>query len=108
MTKKRTKTYSIGGKHGATCDELLTLLNEYVDGGINPSICKSLEGHLAQCNPCRVVVDNIRKTITLYREDEPCDLPPKFRDRLHAAIRDCQKEKPELTKIPNMRKKVKN
>jgi hypothetical protein len=49
------------------------------------------------------VVDNIRKTITLYREDEPCELPPKFRDRLHAAIRDCRKAKPvgEKTSQPS-------
>ena len=98
MPKKQTKSHTIGGQNGAHCDELLALLNEYVDGGINPSICKSLEGHLAQCNPCRVVVDNIRKTITLYREDEPCDLPPKFRDHLHAAIRDCRKAKPVAKK----------
>jgi anti-sigma factor RsiW len=78
-------------KKGASCDELLALLNEYVDGGVNPTICKALKGHLAQCNPCRVVVDNVRQTITLYRDNEPCDLPAAFHQRLHAAIRDCRK-----------------
>jgi hypothetical protein len=81
---------TIGSKRkSATCDELLSLLNQYIDGGVNPKICKALEGHLAGCNPCRVVVDNVRGTIRLYREDQPCDLPPKFRTQLHAAIRDC-------------------
>lgn len=87
MTTKRTKTHALGGKHGATCDELLLLLNEYVDGGVDPSVCKELEAHLAECNPCQVVVDNVRKTITLYRKDEPCELPVEFRDRLHIALR---------------------
>jgi hypothetical protein len=92
MTEKRNKTHAIGGKHGATCNELLALLNEYVDGGVDPSVCKELESHLAQCNPCHVVVDNVRKTITLYRNDEPCELPAEFRDRLHTALRKCWKE----------------
>jgi hypothetical protein len=92
MTKKRTDTHTIGGKHGATCGELLALLNEYVDGGVDPSVCKELESHLARCNPCRVVVDNVRKTITLYRKGEPCELPVAFRARLHAALRTCWKK----------------
>ena len=92
MTKKQTRTHTIGGKRGATCDELLALLNDYVDGGVDPSVCKELKSHLAQCNPCQVVVDNVRKTITLYRNDEPCELPVEFRNRLHAVLRDCWKK----------------
>jgi len=92
MTKKQIKTHTIGGKHGATCGELLALLNEYVDGGVDPSVCKELEGHLARCNPCRVVVDNVRKTITLYRNEKPCELPAGFHDRLHVALRNCWQE----------------
>ena len=93
MTRKRTTTHKLGGKHGATCGELLALLNEYVDGKVDVAVCKELESHLAGCNPCRVVVDNIRKTITLYRNDEPCELPAAFRKRLHTALRECWKKK---------------
>jgi anti-sigma factor RsiW len=92
MTKKRTETYLIGGKHGATCGEFLALLNEYVDGVVAPADCNELERHLAHCNPCRVVVDNIRKTITLYRGAKPCKLPAGFHSRLHSALRKCWKE----------------
>lgn len=92
MARKNPRTHAIGGRHGARCGELLALLNEYIDGKVDPSICKELENHLAKCNPCRVVVDNVRKTITLYRKDEPCDLPAGFRSRLHAALRNCWKE----------------
>ena len=48
------------------CEELLALLNEYVDGSVDPAICETFEHHLKGCNPCQVVVDNIRQTITLY------------------------------------------
>jgi anti-sigma factor RsiW len=69
------------------CEELLALLNEYVDGEIDPGVCVEFEKHLAGCNPCQIVVDNIRKTITLYKAGQPYELPAEFRDRLHAALR---------------------
>jgi anti-sigma factor RsiW len=70
------------------CAELLTSLNEYVDGTVDPAICEEFEQHMAGCNPCQVVVDNIRKTITLYREGRPYQLPVECRQRLHSALRE--------------------
>lgn len=75
------------------CEELLAMLNEYVDGGIDPGVCEQFEQHLAGCNPCQVVVDNIRKTITLYKDGRPHELPVQFHERLHAALRAKWKEK---------------
>ncbi len=75
------------------CEELLQMLNEYVDGTVDPAICAEFEKHMAGCNPCQVVVDNIRKTITLYKDGQPCEIPFRVRERLHAALRNKWKEK---------------
>ena len=75
------------------CEELLKMLNEYVEGTVDPSLCEEFERHMAGCNPCHVVVDNIRKTITLYKDGQPCELPAQFRDRLHSALRQHWKAK---------------
>ncbi len=75
------------------CHELLRMLNEYVDGDIDPGVCRELEKHLAACNPCKVVIDNIRKTISLYKNDKVYELPADFRKRLHKALRDKWKER---------------
>lgn len=69
------------------CEELLAMLNEYVDGTVDPAVCEEFERHMAGCNPCQVVVDNIRKTIILYREGEPYEIPIAFRERLHDVLR---------------------
>jgi RNA polymerase sigma-70 factor (ECF subfamily) len=69
------------------CDELLAALNEYVDGSIAPGACAELQRHLEGCNPCQVVVDNIRQTITLYKHGEVVEIPAACRERLHAALR---------------------
>ena len=78
------------------CEELLKMLNEYVDGTVDPTICEEFEKHMAGCNPCQVVVDNIRKTITLYKEGQAYELPVAFRDRLHNTLRECWKQKHAL------------
>jgi anti-sigma factor RsiW len=75
------------------CEELLKLLNEYLDGDVAPGVCKEFESHLAGCDPCQVVVDNIRRTITLYKDGVPHDLPVEFRNRLHGVLRDKWREK---------------
>jgi hypothetical protein len=69
------------------CEEMLALLNEYVDGTVDPDLCKEFEQHMQGCNPCQVVVDNIRKTITLYKAGQPYELPIAFQERLHAELR---------------------
>jgi anti-sigma factor RsiW len=77
------------------CEEMLAMLNEYVDGTIDPAICEEFEKHMAGCNPCQVVVDNIRKTITLYKNGQPCELPIKFREQLHGTLRARWRQKQE-------------
>jgi len=74
------------------CEELLALLNEYVDGTVDPQVCEEFNQHMAGCDPCQVVVDNIRKTITLYKAGRPYELPVEFQSRLHAALRQKWKE----------------
>ena len=52
---------------GMTCEELLKALNDYVDDETVLAVCREFADHLAGCNPCQVVVDNIRSTIRLYK-----------------------------------------
>jgi anti-sigma factor RsiW len=78
-----------------TCEELLKALDDYVDGTLDLSAaeCRQFAEHLAGCNPCQVVVDNIRKTIKLYQAGEPYPLPPEFEARLKQALRERWKAK---------------
>lgn len=76
-----------------TCEELLKILSDYIDGEIDPRLCEGLERHLANCKPCQVVVDTLRKTIILYRNGEPYELPIECRERLHRILYERWKEK---------------
>jgi len=75
-----------------TCGEMLRLLGDYVDGEIDPALCREFEAHLAGCNPCQMVIENVRRTITLYRSGEVFELPPEFSEKLHRALRDKWRE----------------
>jgi anti-sigma factor RsiW len=75
------------------CEQLLKTLNDYIDGEIDPGVCEEFEEHMEGCNPCQIVVDNIRKTITLYKEGEKFELPAEFRSRLHMRLKEKWKER---------------
>ncbi len=49
------------------CSELSSQLPDYLDGDAKEAICREIEEHLAGCDDCRVVIDTLKKTISLYR-----------------------------------------
>jgi anti-sigma factor RsiW len=69
------------------CQDLLAVLNDYVDGAVDAALCEEFERHMAGCSTCQVVVDTVRKTIRIYRDGREMELPTGFRDRLHHALR---------------------
>ncbi|MER3415459.1 MAG: hypothetical protein C4297_04495 [Gemmataceae bacterium] len=71
-----------------TCEELLRILNEYVDGAIDLPECRRFAEHLAHCNPCQVVVDTVRKTIVLYQHGREFPLPTELEQRLKLVLLD--------------------
>lgn len=75
------------------CEEILAALNEYVDGKVDSPACQEFQKHLAGCNPCQVVVDNIRQTIVLCKDGQAYELPAPCREKLHAMLRAKWREK---------------
>lgn len=64
------------------CQELLTAINAQLDGETRTALCRELREHLAGCEACRVVIDNLRQTITVYRAGEELPLPAGVHGRL--------------------------
>jgi len=75
------------GHHHADCQELLGQLSDYVDGELEATLCAELETHLAGCPNCRIMVDTLRKTITLYQTHAASDLPPDVEKRLYKVLK---------------------
>lgn len=68
------------------CGHLLGELSAYLDGDATPEICAEIERHLRDCEDCRVVVDTLRKTVSLYRGQPELHLSEAARSRLYAAL----------------------
>ncbi len=69
------------------CHDLLASLSDYIDGQLPAEFCAEIEKHMAGCQKCRVVVDTLQKTVTLYQEiSEPGDLPVGVRERLYQCL----------------------
>jgi len=67
----------------SSCQDMLEGISEYVDGTARQSLCDEIERHIAECPDCRVVVDTLKKTIYLYRQqEENIQMPSDARQRL--------------------------
>jgi predicted anti-sigma-YlaC factor YlaD len=65
------------------CRQLLNSLSGYVDGDLHQELCDEIELHMKDCENCRIVVDTLSKTISLYQtSSEPIKVPDEVRQRL--------------------------
>jgi len=69
------------------CSELLAALGDYVDGELDPETYQAFQEHLSGCTPCEVVIDNIRRTIRVFRCGQEVELPPEMDRHLHQLLR---------------------
>lgn len=74
------------GHDHSSCQELLGQLSDYIDGELEEALCAELEAHLAGCPNCRVMVDTVRKTITLYSRQATTELPSEVEVRLFRVL----------------------
>jgi predicted anti-sigma-YlaC factor YlaD len=68
------------------CRALLVDLSDYLDGAAPEDLCLEIERHMAGCENCRIVVDTLRRTISLYRQMPPTAMPEEARERLYQTL----------------------
>jgi anti-sigma factor RsiW len=86
MTEDR-KNETVVECHGPECKEILDKLSDYIDGELDPKICRDLEEHMKDCNPCLLFIDSLKKTITLYKYAAAEPLPKEVHLRLHEYLK---------------------
>ncbi|HKZ43551.1 MAG TPA: anti-sigma factor [Anaerolineales bacterium] len=70
------------------CQSMLLLLSDFIDGELNSEFCEAIEDHLAECPDCSIVVDTLKRTISLYKESsiKPVRVPEDVRERLYKCL----------------------
>ena len=65
-----------------TCQELVELVTEYVEGALSAEQRARFEAHLEQCEGCTNYLTQMRRTIQLTGRLTEDSLDPKARDEL--------------------------
>ena len=71
-----------------TCDEVVELVTDYLEGSLSPEDATLVEQHLNFCDGCVWYVDQIRTTIETVGRIEPEEVPSHVRESLLTAFRD--------------------
>ncbi|MGH9743032.1 MAG: anti-sigma factor family protein [Candidatus Acidiferrum sp.] len=69
------------------CRDIIHELSNFIDGELDGTMRVELERHLVECDDCRLVVDQTKKTIEIFCDCEAVELPGDVRNRLHEALR---------------------
>lgn len=63
-------------------------LSEYLDRELDDVTCRDIEQHIAQCPPCKVCLETLKKTVALCHSLKEKPVPTDLSDRLKGLIRE--------------------
>jgi RNA polymerase sigma-70 factor (ECF subfamily) len=71
---------------GSTCPDVLALFSQHLEGDIDPSVCATMEAHLAQCGRCRGTCESLKRTLAICRQLPTPEVPASIAASIRAAI----------------------
>jgi len=71
-----------------SCQELVELVTNYLDGALSPAERARFDAHIADCDGCRAYLEQIRTTVALTGTLAPEQLAPEAEAALLEAFRD--------------------
>jgi predicted anti-sigma-YlaC factor YlaD len=70
-----------------SCQELVELVTDYLEGALTPADLRRFEEHIALCDACTEYLRQIRETIRIVGAITPADLTPEAEAELLAVFR---------------------
>jgi anti-sigma factor RsiW len=70
-----------------SCQELVELVTEYLEGAMSPEERARFEEHAATCRGCKAYLVQMHETIRLVGRLQPADLSPEAEQALLQAFR---------------------
>lgn len=68
------------------CKQFLLLASDYIDGTLSSIDIQKLEQHLTECQRCKIFVNTLKATISLYQSLS--EIPTSVHQTLHRTIRE--------------------
>ena len=70
-----------------SCQELVELVTEYLEGALPEADRRRLEEHISGCDGCRDYIGQIEAAVALTNRAQPPSLTPQAQEALLAAFR---------------------
>lgn len=70
-----------------SCQELVELVTDYLEGALDPADLRRFEEHLADCGKCTDYLEQLRATIQAVGRITPDDISPEAESALLEAFR---------------------
>jgi anti-sigma factor RsiW len=70
------------------CRGVVELLDEYLEGALDPAVAARLEAHLADCGDCTAFLETYRAVVRSSRQLRESQLPAELRERLLSFLRE--------------------
>jgi anti-sigma factor (TIGR02949 family) len=69
-----------------SCQQVIDLLNNYLDDQATVQLRQEIEKHLAHCSTCTVLYDSTRQTLKIVTEAKSFELPSDLSRRITERI----------------------
>ena len=79
------------GVQEISCQEVVELVTDHLEGAMGPTEAERFEHHLALCEGCAAYVEQIRMTIAALGRAGEEDVPPDVREGLVEAFRELRR-----------------
>jgi RNA polymerase sigma-70 factor (ECF subfamily) len=74
------------------CPDVLTLFSQHLEGDIDPTVCATMETHLARCSRCRGRCESLKRTLAVCRQLPTPEVPASIVASIRVAIQTLLKE----------------
>jgi len=73
---------------GLTCEQVISLVGDYLESALTQEMVAELEAHLAECAPCVAYLRTYRRTKDLTAQTERVEMPEETTIRLRRFLLD--------------------
>ena len=74
-------------KRMLTCQEMVELVTDYLEGRLDDAARRRFEEHVAECDACTLYIEQMRLTIAALGHIPPESVSPEAEEELLAAFR---------------------
>jgi anti-sigma factor RsiW len=69
-----------------TCEDVIALLSDYVEGDLSPGQIRDFEAHMALCVPCVDFLESLKRTRSLVRGLRCDEVPREVHEQLRTFL----------------------